>query len=193
VSSPGEINEDELEGLCTILKVEFVGWTAAEVRSVIGESGTGWCAIEEFWHDEEPTSGMLSEVETDSDGSLFSPRSTSPTFFDMGMSTIQDPASSFVMPTLDISGSTVRPSEPNPFAEEMESSRMPLVLDYDDPWSDDDMSEVSSPSLSRVSSSSSLGLVINPPSENGWHSSGFSNVSETLESYEELDPRESLF
>ncbi len=82
------------EGVCTILKVEFVGWTKAEVRSVIGESGTGWCDLEEI-------STIPEEEEADfSDTSsvLSSPASEQHVTF-------SEPAQSLVLPTLDFSAS----------------------------------------------------------------------------------------
>lgn len=34
-------------GVCSVLRVEFTGWTKAQVKEVIGESGKGWCVLEE--------------------------------------------------------------------------------------------------------------------------------------------------
>lgn len=98
------------EGLCTILKVEFVGWTAAEVRSVIGESGTGWCALEEV-QGAIDTSNMRSHEE-DSDSSETSSILSGLTADDSFVAPTEpppyiDPSSSFVLPTLDFSSSFV--------------------------------------------------------------------------------------
>lgn len=122
VHSEGDVS------VCTVLKVDFVGWRAAEVRGVIGESGTGWCVLEEHnllpvqedsdeeaWWDEELKSGstttisssrassVLGDVDMDTDASS-----------DMG-SLMEDENStiskSFVMPTLDFSSSFVSRSQ----------------------------------------------------------------------------------
>jgi hypothetical protein len=93
------------QGVCTILKVEFVGWTMAEVRSVIGESGTGWCALEEVTTRQEEedddsfsdTSSILSGISNDE--SLASPFMIEPT-------------QSLVLPTLDFSSSFIAASPP---------------------------------------------------------------------------------
>ncbi|KAI0713532.1 hypothetical protein C8Q76DRAFT_693423 [Earliella scabrosa] len=102
-------------GLCTVLEVRFEGWTAHKVRGVLGEAGTGWCVLEEVWHDQahaeaeemdaalEALSTSGSESMHDADLSL------------SGLSGINgswgsnthgiDPAQSFVLPTLDFSAS----------------------------------------------------------------------------------------
>lgn len=78
--------------VCTILKVEFVGWTKAEVRSVIGESGTGWCVLEED-----------REEDHDDMESLFSDSTHSMEAMDEGVT------QSFVFPTLDMSSASFSP------------------------------------------------------------------------------------
>ena len=92
------------EGVCTILRVEFAGWTEAEVRGVIGESGTGWCVLDE----------RRTEVEDDETSSIFSEMSSQPGSRDENlnasvdsMAECIDPAKSFVLPTLDFSSSFV--------------------------------------------------------------------------------------
>lgn len=50
-------------GLASILKVEFRGWSEAEVRAILGEAGTGWCVLEEVTED-EVGSPSLSGVST---------------------------------------------------------------------------------------------------------------------------------
>lgn len=74
----------ENEGSCTILKLEFIGWSKAEVKGVIGECGTGWCILYEE-HDElmDMESDLPSEPD-EKDNSI-------------------DPAQSLVLPTLDLS------------------------------------------------------------------------------------------
>lgn len=99
------------EGVCTILKVEFVGWTKDQVRAVIGESGTGWCALEEVRREPESflpihdgdcdsdcseTSSVLSGLTSECDSRLSSGQ-ISPA--------VIDPSASFVLPTLDFSSS----------------------------------------------------------------------------------------
>ncbi|KAF8626217.1 hypothetical protein AX15_004906 [Amanita polypyramis BW_CC] len=78
------------EGTCTILKLEFVGWSKAEVKGVIGECGTGWCILHEE-HDDEL-------VDIGSDFSSESDEQTS----NLSDSTSIDPAQSVILPTLDI-------------------------------------------------------------------------------------------
>ena len=88
------------EGACTILEVEFIGWTKAEVRGVIGESGTGWCVLEECRAETEDDdsssvfSGMSFETEDLTDAQPSGTRSPMPNI---------DPAQSFILPTLDFS------------------------------------------------------------------------------------------
>ncbi|KAF7289194.1 hypothetical protein MIND_01380600 [Mycena indigotica] len=92
------------DGVCTVLKIEFVGWSKAAVRGVIGESGTGWCILEEHIgqlpvdDDEElsETSSILSiDVYSESPVSLVSPPPEP----------VSDPTHSLVLPTLDFSSS----------------------------------------------------------------------------------------
>jgi len=88
-----EANGDR-NGVCTVLKVEFVGWTKAEVRGVIGESGTGWCALEEHTHNLEEMES-LSEFESDTNEGDWEGDNY------LGMSV--DPAQALFMPTIDVS------------------------------------------------------------------------------------------
>ncbi|EIN08024.1 hypothetical protein PUNSTDRAFT_53324 [Punctularia strigosozonata HHB-11173 SS5] len=81
-------------GMCTVLKVCFQGWTREEVRAVIGEAGTGWCALEEVRDDEEVDSVV-------DDDALSDVESQAPLPPPVAM----DPAQSFVLPTLDFSSS----------------------------------------------------------------------------------------
>ncbi|KAL4261882.1 hypothetical protein AB1N83_008112 [Pleurotus pulmonarius] len=141
------------EGVCTILKVEFVGWTKAEVRSVIGETGTGWCVLEE-----------VTAVEMDHDD-------TDSILFGMTSDTGNDsialpPSQSFVMPTLDLSQTSGWSSPPPELGRNLPPS---IGSDFDFvEWSDSDPgSLVSSP---RRSSSP---VFVDPPTENGYF--GFSS------------------
>lgn len=94
-----DLNGEEA-GVCTNLKLVFEGWTKSEVRSVIGESGTGWCALEEVWDDQvSEVSEALSEASL-SLGSIS--RAESPTSDEIEF---MDPSQSFVMPKLAFSSS----------------------------------------------------------------------------------------
>ena len=106
------------EGTCTILKLEFVGWNKAKVKSVIGECGTGWCILYEE-HDElmDAESDLLSEPD--------------------GKDSSIDPAQSLVFPTLDLSPSPdVRSTE---LAMSSSHSSLPSIVDSD-PWSEVNLS-----------------------------------------------------
>ncbi|KAK7057800.1 hypothetical protein R3P38DRAFT_2843095 [Favolaschia claudopus] len=145
----------DAHGVCNILKVEFAGWSKAEVRSVIGESGTGWCVLEEVHgavlSDEEDafseTSSILSGIAGDE------PRVETPPV-------AMDPAQSFVLPTLDFSST---------FLEASAHSRSPT------PASESDI-DVFSYTHSNGSAESDLWsdhepVFVDPPSENGWFES----------------------
>jgi len=117
-----------LQGICTILKVEFVGWTVAEVRSVIGESGTGWCALEELKPQQDQddyfsdTSSLLSGISDDE--SISSPF-------------LLEPAQSLVLPTLDFSSSSI--AAPPPTLSRTSSS---IFSDEEsDPWAESSSDE----------------------------------------------------
>jgi len=167
------MGDSELEGVCTFLKVEFAGWTLAEVRGVTGEIGQGWCVFEEVWHNEANAKGLLSEAEEEDDDadSILSPSSSLASEL-TGSPAPVDPTRSFVMPTLDFSSSFL--------SEQSALQDTKQVYECgEDPWVEDDTSDSESAAfLSRSSSSSSfavlsdggLGLIIDPPSENGWFS-----------------------
>jgi hypothetical protein len=88
-------------GVCTVLKVEFVGWPMAEVRGVIGESGTGWCVLEEQMTDEA--------VEDDDASSVLSGMSSEvgDVGEDWGPMDGMNPSQSLILPTLDFSSSFI--------------------------------------------------------------------------------------
>ncbi|KAG7444541.1 uncharacterized protein BT62DRAFT_934183 [Guyanagaster necrorhizus] len=144
-------NRADANGVCTILKVEFVGWTKAEVRSVIGESGSGWCVLEELRtipeEDEDDAfsdtssvfSGISGECEDQMEGPL----------------QFEEPTGSFILPTVDFSSSFITSRAPSDF----------------DMFSDVD-SDIDMESLSDVSAS----VRVDPLSTNGWYlfSSDFS-------------------
>jgi hypothetical protein len=138
------------EGVCTMLKVEFVGWTMAEVRSVIGESGTGWCALEEVKVSPENALSVFSDSDDDDLSSEVSSISSAP-FGSSGRATPMeimntnmgiDPSNSFVLPTLDFSSSFLSSSSqvdtitPTPSGIDMFPS-IREERDFD-PWLDSD-------------------------------------------------------
>lgn len=143
----GNIDLAELEGTCTMLKIEFQGWTAADVRAVIGESGQGWCSLEEVWHNDEDNISLFAEALSDvSTPAFFSPSPSRPSEinFDMGMPVI-DPAQSFILPTLDFSLSLPpHANERRAFAgrENQHSERPNPTLD--DPWAEFETSSIGS-------------------------------------------------
>ncbi|OSD02032.1 hypothetical protein PYCCODRAFT_1435715 [Trametes coccinea BRFM310] len=135
-------------GLCTVLEVRFEGWTAARVRSVLGEAGTGWCVLEEVWRDQDKadaaemdaaldtlsTHGYQSDVpsSTPSMASLSDVNGS----WDASSATI-DPARSFVLPTLDFSASFPAPAwspPPSPTAAPLRTPTPDVHLH--DQWSE---------------------------------------------------------
>lgn len=171
-----ESGDSSEEGVCTILKVEFVGWSKAEVRSVIGESGTGWCVLEEVLHEEDEG---FSDVETLSPGSSEEEQLLNESFA-LGISggsgvEMSDPSESFIIPTLDFSSSfNSTPSSPS-HDSSYDSPSNDLLTTIpsemaNDPWVDD----YSDSSSSWVSSpySESSELIVDPPSSNGWFGPG---------------------
>ncbi|KAH7928211.1 hypothetical protein BV22DRAFT_1031032 [Leucogyrophana mollusca] len=167
---PRDYYDESTEKQCTILRVTFAGWTADRVRSVIGESGTGWCALEETRPTEHPSSPLLSpslsSMDLESEAEI-RPESAygvglTPTPHneevapDMDSEAVSD---SFVLPTLDFSSSFAsRASPPAPQPEIILRTASELALEYS--WSQSS-SGLSSPtlSLSSVSSVESLSDV----------------------------------
>jgi hypothetical protein len=159
------------EGVCTILEVEFVGWSKAEVRGIIGESGTGWCALEEVLHEEDEG---LTDVGTLSpelfEEEQISNESPAPSIFGGSGVEMTDPSESFIIPTLDLSSSF----NSTPFSPSHDSPSDDLFTAIpsemaNDPWVDDysdSSSWVSSP-YSEISE-----FIIDPPSSNGLFWSG---------------------
>ncbi|KAJ6593159.1 hypothetical protein B0H19DRAFT_1204918 [Mycena capillaripes] len=141
----------DARGVCTILKVEFVGWSKAAVRGVIGESGTGWCVLEE-------THGDAAEHESDEDA--FSDTSSILSGMDdledpHPQAIAMDPAQSFVLPTLDFSSS---------FLASASAAANPALSTADHPVF---FTHSNSSSESWSDGASSIAFV-DPPSENGW-------------------------
>ncbi|KAF5358144.1 hypothetical protein D9756_001956 [Leucocoprinus leucothites] len=124
-------------GHCTMLTVEFVGWTSAEVRAVIGEGGTGWCGLV------ERRFGDVDEMSEHS--SVADPAEIAA----VKSSDHREVSSSFIMPTLDLSSSGVDlsvPSSPSTNSFSLPSSTFssrpmsPIpddISEYEDPWRDD--------------------------------------------------------
>ncbi len=150
------------ESVCTALVIEFKGWTKNEVRSAIGESGTGWCTIEEVC-------GSDCEDDSDSLGSILGGRTSETSGFDSWgdiESPIINPAESLILPSLDMS---LVASEPSQSASHLVDSALhnaiPIEMEVD-PWMSEYMSGLSSP----LSSCSDLSdIIIDPPSVNGWY------------------------
>ncbi|VDB96581.1 unnamed protein product [Peniophora sp. CBMAI 1063] len=95
----------DARGEANVLRVAFDGWDAMRVRSVIGETASGWCVLEE---DRPIEDADLEEMDSLSPfGGLSPPMSprmeAAPVFGDFGVNI--DPAQSFVLPTLDFSSS----------------------------------------------------------------------------------------
>lgn len=134
-------------GLATILKVEFRGWSRAEVRSVLGEAGTGWCVLEEA-HEDDLDSPSLSGVSTPATGMMEDED------FDSFLSSDSedvDPANSLVIPSLDLSNHQAwsdMASPPSPLLIPPSSGPSDLMFDYD---SDDSFSSIGSDDGDRTS------------------------------------------
>jgi hypothetical protein len=81
-----------------ILRVRFEGWSANEVRGILGEAATGWCVLEEERVEEEECrdmDGEMSDITADYSG-----------IAELNLSSPIDPAYSFVLPTLDFSAAS---------------------------------------------------------------------------------------
>lgn len=85
-------------GECTVLAVKLEGWTEKEVRGVIGEAGTGWCALEEVRRDNVADS--LCSTPAGEEDPLYA-------------SGAVDPAASLVLPTLDFSSTFMNVAAPS--------------------------------------------------------------------------------
>ena len=181
------------EGVCTILKVEFVGWSKAEVRSIIGESGTGWCVLEEVLHEEDEG---LTDIGTLSPGLSEEDLSNESLALSSGVE-MSDPSESFIIPTLDFSSSfNSTPSSPHDSPSNDFFTTVPSGM-ANDPWVDDysDSSSWVSTPYSEFSE-----LIVDPPSSNGlfWSGHGlgpglgFNSQFERM-SEDEDEPREVMF
>jgi len=119
---------------CTMLTVEFTGWTEAEVRAVIGEGGTGWCEIIECKSDDADADELSEYSATEPDEIA-------------GIAGVKDSehnqvSSSFVMPTIDLSSPGFESSLSSPSPDfslssmAFSSRSMSPFSGFDDPWSD---------------------------------------------------------
>ncbi|KAJ7023394.1 hypothetical protein C8F04DRAFT_1134688 [Mycena alexandri] len=157
----------DARGVCTILKVEFAGWSKAAVRGVLGESGTGWCVLEETttadaYDADGEDADAFSETSSILSG-MASPRGvlTPPAI---------DPAQSFVLPTLDFSSSFLAASGASATASwahhdsNPASARGLFSTAHSNASTDSDLGAWSD---SDLASSSSIAFI-DPPSENGW-------------------------
>ena len=98
-------------GLASIMKIEFKGWTRAQVRAVIGDAGKGWCMMEELGvedlPDSAPLSPDLSGISTPLSGYSTPPygfEEEDPIVGDPSPFEIDvDPSNSLVIPSLELS------------------------------------------------------------------------------------------
>ncbi|KAJ7429719.1 hypothetical protein B0H11DRAFT_2141532 [Mycena galericulata] len=145
------------DGVCTVLRVAFAGWSKAAVRGVIGESGTGWCVLEEVRNDAYDADEEDAFSET---SSILSGMGTPPEDAAHAM----DPAQSFVLPTLDFSSSFLAasgsaPRAPDPFRRSNSNSNSSSGSGWGSAWDSDS------------DSSNRDAVFVDPPSENGWFES----------------------
>ncbi|OCH90626.1 hypothetical protein OBBRIDRAFT_793062 [Obba rivulosa] len=143
-------------GLCTLLEVTFQGWDEKRVRSILGEAGKGWCAVEEVWHEQEDAERqrMDDELENMSEHSAPTPLTAHSEGSIHGPEAQIDPAQSFMLPILDFSASSpAPPTWGTPVSPEHS------VLLSPEPWS---------------SAPSSLSL---PPSDIEFHNAWASQIS----------------
>ncbi|KAF7350830.1 hypothetical protein MSAN_01644900 [Mycena sanguinolenta] len=163
------------EGECTVLKVSFRGWSKAAVRGVIGESGTGWCVLEETRHG-TASPALFEDVDSDVDDAL----SDASSVHEQQRQPViaMDPAQSFVLPTLDFSSAFLERSGRSPSAHSA-SSNSDGFFAHPNTSADSILSLSSAPSrpLSPFSEGSGAwsdgtdAVFVDPPSENGWFAS----------------------
>lgn len=92
------------DGVCTTVKITFVGWPEWAVRDVLGDSGRGWCQLKEVRPaDGHEGSDFGSECSL---STISSPPSTPTSSSRMNV----DPSSSLILPRLDFSSDFVRSS-----------------------------------------------------------------------------------
>ncbi|KAL4248148.1 hypothetical protein ABKN59_008302 [Abortiporus biennis] len=189
-------------GLCTVLEVKFSGWEESKVRSILGEAGTGWCLLEEVRKDEQQAEqDEMEELMS----SLTTPGSSTPPTVEI------DPASSFVLPTLDFSAS-FSTSQPQWTPPQSVISNPLADLEFHNAWSSassdsdrfsDTLSDLDSADWSDDFSAASLPSRRPSSGSEGWVGLSFSSQfsGRMLEStgnvpaweYEMPEPREMMF
>lgn len=132
----------EDSGQCTMLAVEFTGWTGAEVKAVVGEGGTGWCELIERKFDNADEMSECSATEADEIAAVKN-------------SDHDQVSSSFVMPTIDLSSTGFESSfsSPSPdlsfpssaFSSQSMSPFSDTISDYDDLWCDAESGNIVEP------------------------------------------------
>ncbi|KAJ6497307.1 hypothetical protein C8R45DRAFT_982543 [Mycena sanguinolenta] len=146
---------------CTVLKVSFRGWSKAAVRGVIGESGTGWCVLEETHHG-AASPALFEDADSDVDDAL----SDSSSIHEQEQHPVgaMDPAQSFVLPTLDFSSAFLERSGHSPSAHS--------ASDSDGFFTHPNTSADSVFSVDSGGWSDGTDAVfVDPPSQNGWFAS----------------------
>lgn len=182
-------DETEAEGICTALKIVFKGWTKAEVRGIIGESGTGWCALDEVWHNEVSRNDSSDEDTIslgNSEGSSISVGSL--VYQDREL---VDPAQSLVLPTMDFSMFASQTSSLS-YSSADQNFAFGLAGLESDPWAEE-YSDSESSSTSSYSELSDLNIEV--PSANGWFSQGVtfsSRFADTVDS-SDFEAPEAMF
>jgi len=192
-------------GVCAALEVRFDGWTEDQVRSVLGEAGSGWCVLEEVWKGQEfaeeaVLDDVLSDLSLDDHGAT---RCTSPSPPMSPPREEIDPSTSFVLPTLDFSASFPGTQTPS-WVASMSGTSTPLSdLEFHNAWTSSirerpperlgdledanvwsDSDSISSPPVSRRSSLGS----------DSWMSVGFSSeFSGRMHEQEVPEPKENVF
>jgi len=159
----------DASGLCTVLRIEFEGWTEAMVGKIIGEAGKGWCRIVELRDDEsshdttddlQSDAGLSSCITNADNASIYGLRD----FSDHSM----DPARSLVLPTLDFSSAFVTNGGPEI------SSRSSSYAEFDATSSGMSSAFASTESLSELVPDMGFSRSMSSrQSESDWNSVGY--------------------
>jgi hypothetical protein len=130
----GQVRCNEGSGVCSLLRVDFMGWTQEEVKKVIGESGTGWCTLEEVRYDDAASSvGDPVDVCAINTEDMNPPISLVMPIVDI--SSPVDDSSLLLSPS--VSSSSLLSSESPSRSHSPHREAVPDI-DYNDPWSDSD-------------------------------------------------------
>ena len=156
-------------GLASVMKIEFRGWTRAQVRAVLGEAGKGWCMTQEFGVEDLPDSAPPSPSMSGF-SSPCSGYSTPPFGFEEEDSLTSDPeygvdpSNSLVIPALELSNYDAWADSPR-MPEHVDipgpSSQSELDLDYDTDGTDLYSDESDSTGVGWMMMSSRVGEVDN--------------------------------